>query len=110
EWILGAIVGAYHRAVTISLLAAIVNHATSSIDDSTFYRISIAAQFELYPILFLDIIILPQTPQYLVGPGRIEDGSKALGRIRRLPASHASIKPGIDKIPTNHEYKSILGQ
>lgn len=45
-WIRGVVVGAYQLAITIGLfLAAIVNNATKSRDDSGAYRIPIALQF-----------------------------------------------------------------
>src|ERR1700755_1723022 len=67
KWIRGAIVGAYQLAITIGLLlAAVVDNATKNLDNSGSYRIPIAVQFAWSLILLIGMIILPETPRYLI--------------------------------------------
>ncbi|KAM5346123.1 hypothetical protein ACJ41O_009128 [Fusarium nematophilum] len=111
KWIRGAIVGAYQWAITIGLLlAAIVNNATGGMNTSASYRIPIAVQFAWSLILFLGMLVLPETPRYLVRSGRVDDAARALGYIRRLPAHHVAVQQEISEISANHEYESSLGK
>lgn len=106
KWIRGAIVGAYQLAITIGLLlAAIVDNATKDRDDSGSYRIPIAVQFAWSLILLVGMIILPETPRYLIRANKMEKAAKALGRIRRLPADHPVIAEELHEIKANHDHE-----
>jgi len=111
KWIRGAIVGAYQWAITIGLLlAAVVNNATSKRNDTGSYRIPIAVQFGWSLILFGGMLLLPETPRFLIKKNRPEDASRALGRIRRLPADHPAIQHEIAEIRANHDFEASLGK
>ena len=111
KWIRGAIVGAYQWAITIGLLlAAVVNNATSGRQDTGSYRIPVAVQFAWSLILFLGMLVLPETPHYLVKQDRLEDAARSLGRIRRLDISHPAIHKELAEIRANHEYEMSLGK
>lgn len=91
------------------LLAAVVNNATKDRDDSGSYRIPIAVQFAWSLILLLGMIILPETPRYLIRAGKIDKAARALGRIRRLPEDHPAVIEEIHEIKANHDYEMKLG-
>jgi SP family sugar:H+ symporter-like MFS transporter len=111
KWIRGAIVGAYQWAITIGLLlAAVVNNATGKRNDTGSYRIPIAVQFAWSIILFGGMLLLPETPRYLVRAGKIDRAHKALGRIRRLPIDHPAVLHEVEEVKANHEFESSLGQ
>jgi len=110
KWIRGAIVGAYQFAITIGLLlAAIVNNATAGRNDSGSYRIPIAVQFAWSLILFGGMLLLPESPRYLVKRGRDEKAAKALGTLRRLPPDHPAIQAELDEVKAHHEHEMSLG-
>ncbi|OAA44198.1 glucose transporter-like protein [Metarhizium rileyi] len=110
KWIRGAIVGAYQFAITIGLLlAAIVNNATSSRNDSGSYRIPIAVQFAWSLILFGGMIILPESPRYLVRSGKDEKAAKSLALLRRLSPDHPAIRSELEEVKAHHEYEMRLG-
>ncbi|KAF1739347.1 putative glucose transporter rco-3 [Beauveria bassiana] len=110
KWIRGAIVGAYQLAITIGLLlAAVVDNATAKRNDSGSYRIPIAVQFAWSLILLVGMVILPETPRYLIRAGKLDKAAKALGRIRRLPADHPAIAEELHEIKANHDYEMNLG-
>ncbi|KAK3192881.1 Plasma membrane low glucose sensor [Lecanicillium sp. MT-2017a] len=110
KFIRGAIVGAYQLSITIGLLlAAVVNNATKDRDDSGSYRIPIAVQFAWSLILLVGMIILPETPRYLIRAGKIDKAARALGRIRRLAEDHPAVIEEIHEIKANHEYEMKLG-
>ena len=71
KWIRGVIVGAYQFAITVGLLlAAVVNNATSDRNDTGSYRIPIAVQFAWALVLITGLLILPETPRYLIKSGK----------------------------------------
>jgi MFS family permease len=111
KWIRGAIVGAYQFAITVGLLlAAIVNNATHNRDDSSSYRIPIAVQFAWSIILFSGMLVLPETPRWLIKKGRMDKAAKALGRLRRLDPSHPAIAEELGEIKANHEFETAVGK
>ena len=106
KWIRGAIVGAYQFAITVGLLlAAIVDNATKNHYNTGSYRIPIAVQFAWSLILFGGMLVLPETPRFLIRQNKREKASKALGRLRRLPADHPAIKEELDEVKANHDYE-----
>lgn len=110
KWIRGAIVGAYQLSITIGLLlAAIVNNATQGRYDSGSYRIPIAVQFAWSLILFIGMLLLPETPRYLIKSGKKDKAAKALGTLRRLPADHPAIGDELSEIQASHDHEMSIG-
>ncbi|KAI0389491.1 high-affinity glucose transporter RGT2 [Xylariaceae sp. FL0594] len=110
KWIRGAIVGAYQFAITIGLLlAAIINNATKDRLDTGCYRIPIAIQFAWAIILIAGMLVLPETPRYLIRKGNNAEAARSLGRLRRLAPDHPAITSELEEIRANHEYEMSLG-
>lgn len=110
KWIRGTIVGCYQLAITIGLLlAAIVNNSTKNRNDTGSYRIPIAVQFAWAIILFSGMLILPETPRYLVKKGQHEKAAKSLSRLRRLDVDHPALIEELSEIQANHQYELSLG-
>lgn len=111
KWIRGTIVGAYQLAITIGLLvAAIVNNATQYRNDSGSYRIPIAVQFAWAIILVSGMLMLPETPRFLIKKDKHEAAAKSLARLRRLEIDHPAIIEELSEIQANHEYELRLGK
>ncbi|KAK8162688.1 general substrate transporter [Phyllosticta citrichinensis] len=111
KWIRGSIVGCYQLAITIGLLlAAIVDNATKNRNDSGSYRIPIAVQFAWAIILVGGLILLPETPRYLIKRDNYPAAAKSLGKLRRLPVSHPAINDELAEIHANHMYEMSLGR
>ena len=111
KWIRGTIVGAYQLAITIGLfLAAIINNATMGRQDSGSYRIPIAIQFLFSIILCTGLLILPETPRFLIKQDKKEKARKSLAKLRRLPHDHPSLCSELDEIEANHQYELSLGK
>ncbi|PPQ77164.1 hypothetical protein CVT25_010792 [Psilocybe cyanescens] len=78
----GLIVGLYQLAITIgALLAAIVLNATKDRQDHSAWRIPIAVQFVWAAILAGGMMMLPESPRYLLLKDRQADARVALGRL-----------------------------
>lgn len=73
-------------------------------------RIPIAVQFAYALILMAGMVILPETPRYLVKKGRHDKALSALAQLRRLPIDHPSIVHELDEIEANHEFELSLGK
>lgn len=111
KWIRGAVVGAYQLAITIGLLlAAIVDWATANRQDTGCYRIPISVQFAWAIILIVGMILLPETPRYLIKRGHDDEAKLSLSKLRRIPANSASIDAELREIKANHEYEMSIGK
>ena len=111
KWIRGTIVGCYQLAITIGLmLAAIVNNASKDRNDTGSYRVPIAVQFAWSIILVVGMLILPETPRFLIKRGKPEMAAKSLSRLRRLDVSHPSLIEELAEIEANHLYELSLGK
>lgn len=98
-------------AITIGLLlASIVDNATKDRDDSGSYRIPIAVQFAWALILMLGMLVLPETPRFLIKKGKPEQAARSLARLRRLPVDHPAVIEELGEIVANHEYELSLGK
>lgn len=110
KWIRGVIVGAYQFAITIGLLlAAVVNNSTKDRNDTGSYRIPIAVQFAWAIILISGLLVLPETPRYLIKLGQPEKAAAALGKVRRLPIDHPAVIEELEEIEANNKYELSLG-
>jgi SP family sugar:H+ symporter-like MFS transporter len=104
-------VGAYQLAITIGLLiAAIVDNATKNHNNSGSYRIPIAVQFAWAIIMVGGMVMLPETPRYLIKKGKPEKAARSLSRLRRLPVDHPELIAELQEIIANHEYELSLGK
>ena len=102
----GAIVAAYQWAITLGLLiAAIVNNATKHRDDAYAYRIPIMVQLVWAVILIAAMLVLPETPRYLIKRGRGESAARSLSRLRGLPVDHDSIVAELAEVQSSHEHE-----
>ncbi|KAF7586781.1 High-affinity glucose transporter rgt2 [Aspergillus hancockii] len=110
KWIRGTIVGAYQLAITIGLLlAAIVNNSTKDRNDTGSYRIPVAVQFAWAIILVVGMLVLPETPRFLIKKDRHEAAAKALSRLRRIDVNDPAIVEELAEIQANHEYELSVG-
>ncbi|KAG9232891.1 putative glucose transporter rco-3 [Amylocarpus encephaloides] len=111
KWIRGVIVGSYQFAITVGLLlAAVVDNATKDRMDTGSYRIPIAVQFAWSIILVGGMLVLPETPRFLIRQGKPEEAAKALHRLRALPIDHEAIRDELSEVTANHEYELTLGK
>ena len=98
-------------AITIGLLiAAIVDNATKNWNDTGSYRIPIAVQFAWAIIMVAGMLVLPETPRYLIKKGNPEKAARSLSRLRRLPVDHPGLIEELQEIVANHEYELSLGK
>lgn len=110
KWIRGSIVGCYQWAITIGLLlAAIVLNSTKNRNDTGSYRIPVAVQFIFSIIMVVGMLILPETPRYLIRKGNNAKAAKSLSKLRRLPVDHPALVEELAEIQANHEYEMNIG-
>ncbi|TVY44928.1 putative glucose transporter [Lachnellula subtilissima] len=110
KWIRGTLVCAYQGAITVGLfLAAVVNIFTEGITNTDAFRIPLALQFVWAGILFLGLMLLPETPRYLIKRGLHPAAASSLSRLRRLDITHPALIEELAEIEANHEYELSLG-
>jgi SP family sugar:H+ symporter-like MFS transporter len=104
-------VGSYQFSITIGLLlASVLNNATHHRNDSGSYRIPIAVQFAWSIILVGGMLILPETPRYLIKRDDTKAAALSLSKLRRLPQDHESIRQELSEIQANHQFEVSLGK
>jgi MFS transporter, SP family, sugar:H+ symporter len=91
-------------------LASIVNNATHNHENTGSYRIPIAVQFAWSIVLVGGMLVLPDTPRYMIKKDNLQGATKALARIRRLPESDPAVIEELAEIQANHEYELSLGK
>lgn len=110
KWIRGTLVCAYQLSITIGLFAAsIVTLITSDIQNSGAFRIPMGLQLVPGFILGVGLLILPETPRFLVRQGRNEAAGISLSRLRRLDITHPALVDELQEIIANHQYELTLG-
>ena len=91
------------------LIASIVNILTSNIDGAAAYRIPMGLQLSWACVLALGLLVLPETPRYLIKRGHKEAAALSLSRLRRLDITHPALVEELAEIEANHEYELALG-
>ncbi|KAF4414972.1 putative RCO3 glucose transporter, partial [Fusarium austroafricanum] len=110
KWIRGTIICAYQFSITVGILSAtIINVLTSGIDNDAAYRIPLGLQLVPGLILGAGILLLPETPRFLVKKGRMDDAGLSLSRFRRLDITHPALVNELQEIVANHQYELTLG-
>ncbi|KAL7620636.1 glucose transporter [Parahypoxylon ruwenzoriense] len=110
KWIRGTLVCAYQLSITCGLLAAsIVNLLTEKMDGPPAYRIPMGLQLTWACVLCLGLLILPETPRFLIKRGDKHAAGLALSRLRRLDITHPALVEELAEIEANHDYELALG-
>ncbi|KAK4990539.1 hypothetical protein LTR28_001449, partial [Elasticomyces elasticus] len=74
------------------------------------YRIPISIQFAWSIIIVGGLIILPETPRFLIKQDKYEKAAQALAKIRRLPTDHPAVVEELAEIQANHRYEMSIGK
>lgn len=110
KWIRGTLVCFYQLSITFGLLtASLVNMLTSNMSGAPAYRIPLGLQFTWACVLSLGLLVLPETPRYLIKRGHKEAAAISLSRLRRLDRLHPALVEELAEIEANHEYEMALG-
>lgn len=110
KWIRGFVVGSYQLCITLGLLlASLVNYATENRNDSGSYRIPLAIQFAWSIILCCGMLVLPESPRFLLRQSNDTQAAKSLVFLRRLPADHPALLRELEEMKANWEYEKALG-
>lgn len=110
KWIRGTLVCAYQLSITFGLFSAsVVNILTAKLKDSSAYRIPLGLQIVPALILTVGLLVLPETPRFLVKKGRYDAAGLSLSRLRRLDITHPALIDELQEIIANHQYEMTLG-
>ncbi|KAL7926302.1 general substrate transporter [Trichoderma austrokoningii] len=110
KWIRGTLVCAYQLSITIGLLcASIINILTSKLHSSAAYRVPLGLQLVPAFILTAGLMLLPETPRFLVKQGKKDAAGLSLSRLRRLDITHPALIDELQEIVANHQYELSLG-
>lgn len=105
----GALVSGYQFCITIGLmLASIVVNYTSSLENTSSYRIPIGIQFPWAFILGGGLLFLPESPRYYIKKGMVQKAVSSISRLRGQPESSEYVQSEVAEIVANEEYERAL--
>ncbi|KAG2069885.1 monosaccharide importer [Suillus decipiens] len=107
----GMIVGLYQLAITIgALLAAIVLNATKNEPSHLAWRTPISVQFAWAGILSGGLLLLPESPRFLMHKGREDEARRSLARLMTMPPESPEVDLELDEIATALAADRAIGQ
>jgi SP family sugar:H+ symporter-like MFS transporter len=105
------VVSGYQWAITIGLLvASVINNATKDKNSHASWRIPITIQFIWGLILAVGMILLPESPRWLIKKGRDADAARSLSRLISLSPDHPELQSELDEIRLAFEQEMELGE
>ena len=111
KWIRGAVVSGYQWAVTIGLLlASVICNATQARPDHSVYRIPISIQFVWAFILVSGMLVLPESPRWLIKRGNEASAANAIQRLTGCSSESEETKLEIEDIKANLREEEELNQ
>jgi SP family sugar:H+ symporter-like MFS transporter len=107
----GLIIAGYQFCITLGiLLANCVVYGTQDFMDSRSYRVPMGIQWVWAIIVFVGLLLLPESPRYFVKRGNLEEAAKSLSRVRGQPIDSEYIRDELAEIVANNEYeKQLIG-
>lgn len=106
RWIRGAVVSGYQWCITIGLLiAAIVSNSTQSRSDADAYRIPIGVQIAFGLVMSGGLLILPESPRWLIKIGHPERAAKALSTLNTISPDDVIVRAEIADIQTAFDFE-----
>ncbi|KAK0735028.1 general substrate transporter [Lasiosphaeria miniovina] len=110
KWIRGTLVCAYQLSITLGLFgASLVNIFTYKMPTAAAYRIPMGLQLTWASVLALGLLVLPETPRYLIKQGLKDAAALSLSRLRRLDITHPALIEELAEIEANHDYEMAMG-
>jgi sugar porter (SP) family MFS transporter len=89
----GLIVGLYQLAITVgALLSAVVLNSTRNRPNHSAWRVPIAIQFVWAAVLSGGMMLLPESPRYLLLKGREKAARVSLGRLLTRPSDSPEVE------------------
>lgn len=111
KWIRGGVVACYQWAITIGLLVASVTvNATKDMPTASSYRIPIGIQFIWAAILCIGLMVLPESPRYLLLKGREEEAWKSLTRLYSAPYDDPDVQAEFSEISASLAREREIGK
>ncbi|BGP63347.1 hypothetical protein NBRC10512_007497 [Rhodotorula toruloides] len=107
----GAIVSGYQWMITIGLLiAAVVVNGTKNRSTAAAYQIPIGLQFIWAFILATGLLVLPESPRWLLLKDKEEKARKALARILSRDPDSQEVNEELAEIAANLHHERSIGQ
>ncbi|KAH9817278.1 hypothetical protein DFH28DRAFT_1124679 [Melampsora americana] len=111
KWIRGGVVACYQWAITIGLLVASVTvNATKDMPNASSYRIPIGIQFIWAAILCIGLMVLPESPRYLLLKGREEEAWNSLTRLYSAPYDDPDVQAEFSEISASLAREREIGK
>ncbi|KAL8276917.1 hypothetical protein RQP46_010645 [Phenoliferia psychrophenolica] len=100
----GALVSFYQFSITCGILVA------QGVDLGTEHRRNSGSWRIPQGLLIIGCLFIPESPRYLIRRGKVEEGRRALARMRSRPIDDPIINTEMEQIEGNLEYERSLGK
>ncbi len=106
----GTLVSIYQLMITLGIfLGYCTTYGTKSYSNSAPWRIPLGLCFAFAILLFLGMIIMPESPRYLVQVGKMDEARKSLARSSNTTADDPAIFKEITDIDNAIQYEKSQG-
>ncbi|KAH8925506.1 general substrate transporter [Atractiella rhizophila] len=106
----GALISLYQLAITLGIcVAQTFNFATADNLSSVSWRVPIGIQIAWGIILIVGVMMIPESPRYLVKRGMTAQALKNLAKMRARGETTIAVREEFSDIINNYEYELSLG-
>ncbi len=107
----GTLVSCYQLMITIGIFAGYcTTYGTKSRNDSTQWRIPLGLCFLWAIFLITGMILMPESPRFLVQKGMLEKARQSLARINRVSPEDTSVYAEIEEIDSAIDFERSQGK
>lgn len=107
----GALISMYQLMVTFGIfLGYCVVYNTRHYADTAQWRVPLGLCFAWAIILCFGMLIIPESPRYLIERGKFEEARRAVAKLSKLPEEHPFVRNEIDQITAGVEAQRMAGE
>ncbi|CAI4049352.1 hypothetical protein SUVZ_13G1490 [Saccharomyces uvarum] len=106
----GTCVSFYQLMITLGIfLGYCTNYGTKDYSNSIQWRVPLGMNFAFAIFMIVGMLMVPESPRFLVEKGRYEDAKRSLARSNKVTIEDPSILAEMDTIRANVEVERLAG-
>ncbi|CDK24855.1 unnamed protein product [Kuraishia capsulata CBS 1993] len=106
----GTLVSCFQLMITLGIfLGYCTTYGTKSYSNSVQWRVPLGLCFAWALLLMFGMMLMPESPRYLVEYGKIEEARASLARVNKVTVDHPFVNDEIDNIYNGIEREKLAG-